>query len=310
MNAPANVDDAAFRAQHVGASEVAALFGCSPWLTHFELWHRKSGAIATPDFNAVTDGSPENERVYWGVKLEAVVIEAACERWGYRMLDAPGRLSNGRGLGGHPDARVMCPTRGRGILEVKMADWLVAKQWGDEPPAHYLLQSQTYQGLDHADWGDVIVLVGGNELRRFQYQFRPVIYADIEARVANFWESVRGGKPPKPDYARDGDTIDALFNDPADTLVDLRRENRMPELCQEYLDAKERERAATSAVDAAKAEILEKLGNNGAALVEGYSCRVPLQAGSPERIITTEMVGQVIKGRAAHRRFYIKERNA
>lgn len=309
MNAPANLtDELAFRASVVGASEAAALFDASPWLTHFELWQRKAGNVATPDFNAVIDGEPENERVWWGVKLEPVVIDAACERWGYRRLETPDRLDNGRGLGGHPDALVMCPTRGPGILEVKTADWLVAKQWGDEPPLHYLIQSQAYQGLAKVAWGDVIVLVGGNSLKRFQYDFRPVIYRDIEARVEMFWDSVRAGKAPKPDYTRDGGTLSAMFNDPADTLIDLRRDNRMPELMQEYLDAKEAERGASCLVDAAKAEILEKLGNNAAAMVEGYSCRAPLVAGSPEKIITADMVGQVIKGRAGHRLFYIKEK--
>lgn len=307
MNAHVNLSDAAFRASVVGASEAAALFDASPWLTRFELWHRKRGTVATPEFNAVADGTPENERVWWGVKLEPVIIDAACERWGYTRLDTPARLDNGRGLGGHPDALVMCPKRGPGILEVKTADWLVAKQWGDEPPLNYLIQSQAYQGLAGVEWGDVIVLVGGNELRRFEYQFRPVIYADIVARVERFWESVREGRAPKPDYSRDGDTIAQLY-DPADTVIDLRRDNRMPELMQEFLDAKEAERAAACRVDAAKAEILEKLGNNSTALVEGYSCRVPLQAGSPDREITADMIGEVIKGRAAHRRFYIKEK--
>src|SRR3546814_5807141 len=93
-----------------------------------------------------------------------------------------------------PDAIVKCPRRGRGILEVKTADWLVAKGWGDEPPLNYLLQIVSYMGLADCDWGDVIVLVGGNELRRFEYEFRPIIYADIEARVEQFWQSVRDGK--------------------------------------------------------------------------------------------------------------------
>jgi predicted phage-related endonuclease len=53
MNAPANLDEAKFRASHVGASEAAALFDCSPYLTRFELWHRKAGNIATPEFNAL-----------------------------------------------------------------------------------------------------------------------------------------------------------------------------------------------------------------------------------------------------------------
>ncbi|WP_422057746.1 YqaJ viral recombinase family protein [Sphingomonas sp.] len=301
------LSDAAFRASVVGASEVAALFDLSPWLTHFELWHRKKGSIATPEFNAMRDdGTPENERIYCGVMLEPVIIKMACERWGYEPIDTPKRLDNGKGIGGHPDQLVRCPVRGRGVLEVKTADWLVAKQWGDEPPANYLLQSQTYQGLARVAWGDVIVLVGGNELRRYQYDFRPKLFAEIEARVAAFWQTIADNKPPKPDYSRDGGTLAELFNDPADTLIDLRRDNRMPDLCNEYLAAKEAERAAACRVDAAKAELLEKLGNNAAAMVEGFSVRIPEVAGKPDQVITADMVGKTLPGRKPHRRFYIK----
>ncbi len=310
MNAPVNINaELAFRASVVGASEVAALFDASPWLTRFELWHRKNGTIATPEFDAIDDnGVPENERIYWGVRLEPAIIEAAKERYGYRDRDQAERLTNGKGLGGHPDRRVICPERGPGVLEVKMVDWIERKKWGDEPPVHYLLQSQTYQGLDGVSWGDVIVLVGGNALERFQYDFRPKLYAEIEARVEAFWQSVREGKPPKADYARDLRTIAELRADPNDTVIDLRRDNRMPELLSEYLEAKEAERVAGCRVDAAKAEILEKLSKSTEALVEGFSCRAPVVAGKPDQIITADMVGQKIKGRSSHRRFYIKER--
>lgn len=311
MNAPSKIDmtDEQFRASVVGASEVAALFDASPWLTRFELWHRKTGSISTPAFNATKpDGSPENERIYWGVKLEKAIVEAACERWGYEPLETPHRLDNGKGLGGHPDQRVMCPQRGRGILEVKTADWLVAKEWGDEPPLNYLLQSQTYQGLDQASWGDLIVLVGGNDLRRFQYDFRPKIYADIEARVIEFWQSVEAGKAPKPDYAKDGRAVAELYGNPAATATDLRRDNRMPELLREYLEAKEAETLAGARVDAAKCELLEKLGDHAEAIVDGFTCRAPLVGGKPDSVITPDMVGQVVKGRAAYRRFTIKEK--
>src|SRR3546814_19933984 len=62
----------------------------------------------------------------WGLRLEPVILQAAAERYGYVPLDTPKRLENGKGLGGHPDAIVKCHRRGRGILEVKTADWLVA----------------------------------------------------------------------------------------------------------------------------------------------------------------------------------------
>lgn len=308
MNAPANLSDAAFRASVVGASEVAALFGASPWLTRFELYHRKVGTIGTPEFNASHDGTPENERIYWGVKLEAPIIEAAKERYGYTDREQLPRLTNGKGLGGHPDRRVMCPKRGPGVIEVKMVDWLERKKWGDEPPMHYLLQSQTYQGLDNALWGDVVVLVGGNALERFCYDFRPVIYADIEARVAQFWRDIEAGKAPKPDYARDGEALREVYGDATDTLIDLRLDNRMPELLADYLAAKTAQKIADAAVETAQAEIIEKVGTNGAAMVDGYSIKVPTVAGKPDTIITADMVGQVIKGRKSHRRFYIKEK--
>ncbi len=233
--------DTAFRASVVGASEVAALFDVSPWLTRFELHHRKIGTIATPEFNAMLpDGTPENERVHWGVELEAVILREACRRWGYSNVTTADKLDNGAGLGGHPDA-LAYDAGEKVVLEVKTADWLQAKKWGDEPPLHYLLQNMAYQGLAGCVRGDMIVLIGGNELRRFQYEFRSKLYAEIERRVAEFWAAVRAGKPPKPDYCRDGDVIEALAGDPTDTLVDLTRNNRASILAADFLDAKARE---------------------------------------------------------------------
>lgn len=304
-----SLSDEAFRASVVGAGEVAALFDASPWLTRFELYHRKRGTIATPEFNAVTNGVPDDMRIFCGVMMEPVVVEIACRLWGYERVETPKRLTNGKGLGGHPDQLVRCPERGIGVLEIKTADWLAAKGWGDEPPLNYQLQAQSYAGLAGVEWCEIVTLVGGNDPRRFPMPFRPKVYAEIERRVAQFWQDVADNREPKPDYTRDGDVLSELFNDPADTSIDLRRDDRMPELLQELLEAKEAERQAACRVDAAKAELLEKLGNNTHALVEGYICRVPLVAGSPPRTITADMIGQTIKGRAPHRRFTVKEVN-
>ena len=153
--------DDAFRSSVVGASEVAALFDASPYVTRFELWHRKVGNVATPDFGG-------NERIEAGIRLEPVIIDWACDKWGYAKAETPKRLDNRNGLGGHPDQLVVCPDRGSGLLEVKTADWLVAKSWGEEPPLHYQLQAMSYMGLAGVTWGDIVILVGGNELRDLQ----------------------------------------------------------------------------------------------------------------------------------------------
>lgn len=304
MNAPASLTDAQFRAAHVGASEVAALFDCSPYITHFELWHRKVGNIATPEFNATVDGVPEDERIYWGVKLEAAIIEAAKERYGYIDRGQADKLSNGRGLGGHPDRRVICPQRGPGILEIKTADWLVRKGWGEEPPTHYLLQSQAYQGLDGVQWGDVLVLVGGNRLERFCYDFRPTIYAEIERRVEAFWQSIEANEPPPADYTRDLDTIADLHRQATEETVDLRADNLAHEAAAAFLFAKEARLEAEKREDAAKAELLDKLGDASVAILNGFSVRATPVAAVPDR---PAQPGEIIKGRKAYRRLNVKE---
>lgn len=304
MNAPADQDQL-FRASVVGASEVSALFDCNPWLTRYELWQRKAGNIAVPTFDTVgPDGVPENERIYWGVRLEGAIINAAKERYGYTDREQVKYLSNDNGLGGHPDRRVICQERGPGILETKMVDWLERKKWGDEPPLHYLLQNQTYQGLDHVTWGDVIVLVGGNKLERFQYDFRPKLYAEIEARVASFWGTVRAGVAPNPDYSRDGKVIAEIYTDAVDSVVDLRGDHIAMTCAAEYQIAAEQERAAKARKEAAQAELLDKLKHNAVGLLDAFTIKATPVKATPDR---TTKPGEIIKGRKAYRRFSIKE---
>lgn len=305
MSAPVN-QDALFRASVVGAGEVAALFDASPYLTHFELWHRKTGAIATPAFNHVgEDGTPEDERIYWGVKLEAAIIEAAKERFGYTDREQVQHLTNGKGLGGHPDRRVICPKRGPGILEIKTADWLIRKGWGDEPPMHYLLQNMAYQGLDNVQWGDVLVLVGGNKLERFCYDFRPKVYAEIERRVEAFWQSVHAGQAPKPDYTRDGDTIRELYAAPSDAVVNLTGDNLAAIAAAEYLAGKELEKQGKERAEAALAELIDKAGDHNVALLDGFTFKATTVAAIPER---EAKPGEIIKGRKSYCRYTVKEK--
>ena len=310
MNAPFALGNADpdFRGKHVGASEVAALFDCSPYVTRFELWHRKKGNIATPAFNEIHDGTPEDERIFWGVKLEQAILEGACERYGYTDVERNVVLSNGKGLGAHPDALAYCPVRkSRGYIEIKCADWLVRKSWGDEPPTSYLLQSQCGQGLAKAAWGDVLVLVGGNRLERFCYDFRPKIYAEIERRVAEFWQSVEANDPPPADYTRDLETITDLYREGEDVTVDLTADNLAHEAAAAFLFAKQARLDAEKREDAAKAELLDKLGSASVATLNGFVVRATTVAAVPPTEITADMIGSTIGGRKAYRRLTVKE---
>jgi predicted phage-related endonuclease len=297
--------DDAFRAGHVGASEVAALFDASPYVTRFELWHRKTGNIATPDFMA--PGAPNNERIEAGIRLEPAIIEWACDKWGYIRRPTPKHLSNGKGLGGHPDQLVTCPERGDGLLEVKTADWLIRKKWGDEPPLHYLLQSQSYAGLASVNWCDVVVLVGGNSLERFTYEFRPKIFADIERRVVEFWQSVRANDPPPPDFARDGDTLAQLLGEPTEEVIDLRHDNAADDLALNFIMAKQRRDEAEQDMEEAKTALLMKIGDAGYAMLPNHRISANQTKGSAGKLVTEEMIGTYVGARKGWRRFDVKE---
>jgi hypothetical protein len=303
MNAPVFAD-ATFRAQHVGAGEVAALFDASPWLTRYELYHRKRGTIATPEFNAIVDGKPADMRIFCGVMLEPVVVDIACRLWGYEPVKTPAKLTNGKGLGGHPDKLVRCPDRGVGILEIKTADWLVAKGWGDEPPLHYQLQAQTYAGLAGVDWCEIVTLVGGNDPRRFPLTFKPVIYGEIERRVAAFWADVSAGNEPPVDYARDGKTLIEVLGDPTEEVADLRSSNDAEQDAIDFLAAKARRDAAEAEMEAAKTRLIERIGTAGRALLPGHKVGANRTKDTPDRAATE---GEIIKGRRGYRRFDVRE---
>lgn len=298
-----SLSDEAFRASVVGAGEVSALFDASPWLTKFELFHRKKGTIATPEFNAVTNGVPADMRIFCGVMLEPVVIEIACRLWGYERVETPKRLTNGKGLGGHPDQLVRCPERGVGVLEIKTADWLVAKGWGDEPPLNYQLQAQTYAGLAGVDWCEIITLVGGNDPRRFPLPFKPKVYAEIERRVAEFWADVEADRAPPVDYARDGKTLVEALGQPTDEVADIRESLDAEQEAMDFLEAKARRDAAEHDMEVAKTRLIERIGTAGVALLPGHRLTANRTKDTPDR---EAKPGEIIKGRRGYRRFDLK----
>lgn len=252
------------RAKHVGGSESPALFGEHPNLTPFELFHRKKGTIPEPDLS-------DNDRVFFGSLLEPAIAAGVSKKnpeWTVRKVRR--YLSNPEvGTGGSADYEILgIPSRGPGILEIKCADWIVVKNWEDGlPPLRYELQIQHYLSLTGWSWGCMAVLVGGNELRMFEYERRPSTIAIIEAKVAEFWQSIRENREPKPDFGQDGATISSLYGSTvAGKMVDFSSSNRLPELLAEYEQAAAQEKAGKSAREAAKAEILTIIGDTELAL--------------------------------------------
>ncbi len=254
------------RAAHIGGSEVAALFGEHPHLTRFELWHRKAGNISEPDLS-------DNERVTWGQLVEPAIGEGVrrLKGWSVEKPDGYHKHPTIRGLGATLDFVATDGERGPGAMDAKNVDRLVVlRDWTDAtPPLWHMLQVQHQLACTGWAWGANACLVGGNELKVFEYERRPKIIAAIEREVAAFWDSIDLGIPPKPDFEADLSTIQTLHREAGGGFLDLTADNEPPDLCARYQDATAAEKAARADKDAIKAEILTKIGVADKALVAG-----------------------------------------
>lgn len=267
------------RARHVGASEVAALFGASPYMTAFELWHIKRGALPAPDLD-------DSDRVFWGQVLEPAVAQgaAALRGWTVRKVRRYSPHQRVAGMGASMDFEIIAHERGAGCLEIKNVDRLVYRDtWEDgEPPLHIELQLQHQLACTGRSWGAIAALIGGNDLKVFERERRPVTIAKIEAAVAAFWASIEAGREPKPDFLADAAAIAALHRDATTGKVeDMTGDNRLAELCALYRAAADAEKAAGEAKDAAKAEMLTKIGDAERVICGPHTISAKTVAGGP-----------------------------
>jgi hypothetical protein len=95
-----------------------------------------------------------------------------------------------------------------------------------------------------------------------------------------------------------------LNREGGDETIDLTADNLAHEAAAAFLFAKEARLEAEKREDAAKAELLDKLGTAGVGLLNGFSVRAATVAAIPER---AAQPGEIIKGRKSYRRITVKE---
>ena len=174
------------RGAGIGASEVAAVIGISPWETPFSLWLKKTGQVPPTE---------ENDAMRRGYYLEDAVVQWWMHETGEQVIKA----SAADIIYVHPEHPYMLVTpdrivKGRKkILEVKST----AVNMGDSIPDYYLAQV-TYQmyvtGIHNAE---LIYIQGGLTFGRFIVDYDEEFANLIAERVTEFWtENVLGGKEP------------------------------------------------------------------------------------------------------------------
>ena len=141
----------------VGGSDVAAIFGISPWVTPLELWRQKKGLMKASVIN-------EDQREM-GHMLEPIAAYWYGEKTGnivtddtglYQHADYPYALANF-------DRRFTEPSGINGILECKSTTYHKASEWYSESiPVYYEYQLRYYLAVADVETGDFACLWGNN----------------------------------------------------------------------------------------------------------------------------------------------------
>ena len=283
----------AWRARDLTSSDIAGLFGCSPYVTEFELWHRKAegrgGAIE------------ETERMKWGQRLQAAIAAGIAEEQGWKVRHMPEylrlpdlrlgasfdfsieerRLDAGGSFGelkvgnvtGNP---LLVDYHGVGLLEVKNVDalqyrdgWLVDGDTVEAPP-HIELQIQLQLLVSGRAFAYLGALIGGNRVVLQSRDPNSAIHAAIRQKAAAFWASVDAGTPPQPDFTQDAETI-ARLHGYAEPGKVIEADERIAELSDHYRQAQNACKIAQKDRRSAKAQLLTLIGDAERVRGEGFT---------------------------------------
>lgn len=301
----------ALRAQDLTSTDIAALFGLSPYATAIDVWHNKRDGV-TPEI-------PDNERMKWGRRLEAIIAHGIAEDQGWfaQAFDEYGRLPEHRigasfdFLAGPP----VVPADRRFILEIKTVDALAYRNgWTVEDdlivaPDHIELQLQHQLLVSGLRMGYIGALIGGNRVELLRREADDSVHAAILQRAAAFWASVEAGRPPSVVTADDARAyIRRQDHAEPGKLLDVRGEHSLASLIEQYQDAKRAAATATDLADILKAELLSRIGDAEKVMFDGGTISCGYTAGIAGTTITADMIGTTIGARAGYRQFRVNSK--
>ncbi|RLD65659.1 MAG: hypothetical protein DRI84_06370 [Bacteroidetes bacterium] len=248
------------RSKVLTSTNISALFGVSPYLTEFELWHeKKNQSIITIQ---------DNERMFWGRELEDTIAKAALKK-----LEKEGQPF--KAFHQIQELRIGSSfdwlTNDNEILEVKNVDGLVYyKNWGKDTddnevaPLNLELQVQFQLLVSGLKKAYLVALVGGNTLKILPRERNEKVIEKIIEKTKAFWQSIDSNQEPEPNFEKDYEFLFKLFSyaEP-EKVLELDGQGEIWKLATRFNEASKDEKNAKSQKNALKAEIFTKIGTHG-----------------------------------------------
>lgn len=238
----------AARASGIGGSEVAPVFGLSPFESRFSLWHRKAG-LAGP-----VEESPEME---WGKRLEPVIL--AKYRESHPELDF--RTRNGTFCHEERTWQIANPDLLAVDRVVEAKHPLYDDGWGepgtDEIPVYYRTQVLWYLDVLGLERADVCVLIGGCDYREYTVTYDAAEAEELRTGCREFLDEVAAGV--RPDIDAHGATYQVIRE--MHPLIDEADVDLPDVLALQYIDARCSLHDAEEAEQLARSLVADAMGN-------------------------------------------------
>jgi len=222
------------RRRYIGASDVAAILGESPWSTPFRVWAERQ-----PD---ATDRP--NEAMQWGTKQESLVLD----QWEAEVAPLARRASlvassEWPWLAATPDG---ITAAGEPVEAKVTKDW----SWRDGIPRHYWWQVQTQLAVMGADMGHVAALHQGIAFAPYEVPRDADAITRLVEASRDFHERyIVGDDIPDP-TSLDNRYLGDLWPQSYGEVVEV-----PDELAKELAAARAEHEAATARRDAAEAAV-------------------------------------------------------
>ncbi len=241
----------AIRNRGLGGSDIAAVLGFNRFKSPLQVYLEKRGEAAPEDLS-------DNERVYWGTRLESLVAEEYEKRTSRKVRRVNAVLQ-------HPDHPWMLASLDRDvvaddrILEVKTTAG--GDEWGeegtDQVPVNYLMQTMHYLAVTGASVCDLAVLISGRDFRIYQIHRDNDLIEEMIRRGDEFWSAVMDGVPPAPRSLED---VNLLFPSSAEATAATADAFTLLE-CSNLADLQARAKELDSLIEASRVAIQTHIGS-------------------------------------------------
>lgn len=267
----------------IGASDAAAVVGCSPYQSTLGLWGEKTGRVAPQE-------PADMDAVEMGRLLEPIVLERLRQKTGLWVEAWPSELLVVRDGEAWqrctPDGLVFDGAKGVGLVQAKTARETDAG-WGDEPPVHYQMQVQHEMAVTGLPYAILVVLFGGRRLEWYAVQRDEAVIDWLTSVERQVWGYIERNQNLPPELCS-GDVAlraaDTLRLHPDDDGSEIVLDSWQADVVREYADLCDAARGSDKRRDQLKAQIVEWIGPATYAQAGGLRLSLKTQE-RPEHVV-------------------------